>query len=366
MKKIFAIISAFAALVACEEWEPVFTGEYEPSERYEAQQLTPTHTIQQLCKMYSTSEPWTIDQNIIIAGQVSTDDQTGNFYKSFYIQDETAGIEIKIGRNSLHNEYQPGQWIYVKCLGLTLGMYGYKSGNYGGQGMVQLGYVDPSGSYETSYLESPLLVDAHIIKGAAAPVPEPEVLDEKDLPTSKQCQSQNRNVGRLVTLKGLKYANEAFVLLYLDSQKDTKLSSNRIFVSDAAWGITTWAMSKDRMKEYLHSGIWDEINVGNANDYNYGKVGDHRVVATDGSVSYPDIQKSAYSVSQYFKMGQTEIQLRTSGYSKFSDLEMPADVLAGRAVDMTGILTMYQGSIQFVVNSQADFVYSDTGEPLYK
>ena len=41
-------------------------------------------------------------------------------------------------------------------------------------------------------------------------------------------------------------------------------------------------------------------------------------------------------------------------------------VLSGkRAIDVTGVLTNYQGSLQFVVNSAADFVYSDTQEPLY-
>ena len=65
-------------------------------------------------------------------------------------------------------------------------------------------------------------------------------------------------------------------------------------------------------------------------------------------------------------MGSTEIQIRTSGYCRFSDYEIPEDVLSGkRAIDVTGILTNYQGSLQLVVNSAADFVYSDTKEPLY-
>ena len=66
---------------------------------------------------------------------------------------------------------------------------------------------------------------------------------------------------------------------------------------------------------------------------------------------------AAYSVSQYFKMGNTEIALRTSGYSKFGDQEIPQAVLDGTAtVDITGVLTMYQGTIQLVVNSLDDIV----------
>ena len=358
MKKFVTALFAIALLAtSCEEWGPVLTLEYDNPAEYGKVTLQRTHTIGELAAMYTAGKPWKIDRNIIIAGQVISTDQPGNFYKSLYIQDETGGIELKLGKNGLYNDYKPGQWIYVKCLGLTLGMYGYKSGNYGGQGMVQLGVDDPTGSYETAYIESPLMIDAHIIRGEIARAVQPEVITSSDLPNGKQTQAKNRNIGRLVTLKGLHYANEAFVLLYIDSNKDKKASSNRIFLSDKPWGITTWAMSKDKMTEYLCSGVWDSCEIGNSGDYNYGTVGDRRVVAADGTVTYPSIEKAAYSVSQYFDMNGAQIQLRTSGYSKFSDAQIPAEVLDGsKSVSMTGVLTMYQGSIQFIVNSLADIV----------
>lgn len=350
------MFAAAALLTACEEFQPVFTGKYENPPMQEVNQesenLKVTHTIAQLVAMYSGS-PWVIDEDIVIAGKVSTTDQPGNFYKSFYIQDETGGMEIKVGRNGLYNEYKPGQTVYVKCEGLTLGMYGYKSGNYGGQGMVQVGYKDPTGEYETAYLEHQILVDMHIAKGAQGDPVKAVELTESQLPGKNDTQKNNKYLGTLVTLKGLKYANETFTLLYLDSNKNKKDSKNRIFLSDQTWGVTTWAMSESKMKEYLHSGLWDSCLLGNANDQNYGTVGDRKVVSESGEVSYPEIEKAAYSVSQYFKMGSTEIQIRTSGYCKFSDLEIDPDVLAGTAtIDVTGILTLYQGSIQFILLDQ--------------
>lgn len=356
MKNIKNIIFAFAiisCIVSCEEFEPVFTGKYKDPEPWTPVYMEPTHTVAQLAAMYTpgSGKPWDMDQEIVIAGKVSTNDQPGNFYKSFYIQDETGGIELKLGRNGLYNDYKPGQTIYVKCNGLTLGMYGYKSGSYGGNGMVQIGFVDQSGEYETSYIENPLIIDTHILRGELGDSVQPVEITEQDLPSKTATQATNEYVGRLVTLKGLKYANETFTLLYLDSNKDKKASDNRIFLSDQTWGITTWAMSESKMKEYLMSGTWDECNVGNANDYNYGKVGDYK--GEDGT--YPGIEKAAYSVSQYFTMGSTEIQIRTSGYSKFSDKEIDKDVLAGtKTIDATGILTMYQGSIQFILNDISD------------
>ena len=66
---------------------------------------------------------------------------------------------------------------------------------------------------------------------------------------------------------------------------------------------------------------------------------------------------NGYAVSQYFKMGSTDIQLRTSGFAKFADLKIPQEVLDGsKTLSITGVLTMYQGSIQLVVNDITDIV----------
>lgn len=365
MKKSFIIFSALLALVSCtslkEEFEPVFTLKYPEPAKVAPADMKANTTIAELASMYTISKPWEMDKNIIISGVVSTTDRPGNFYKSLYIQDETGGIELKFGKNGLYNDYLPGQRIFVKCKGLTLGMYGYKSGNYGGYGMVQIGFTDPTGEYETSYLENQLLIDTHIFKGEVGTEVVPEVITENQLPGKEDTQKDNRYIGRLVTLKGLKYANEAFVLLYLDSNKDKKAPENRVFLSssnvesDPTCGITTWAMSKTKMTEYLTSGRWDAFRVGSGNTYTGETLADFK---EDGT--YPRVEKAAYSVSQYFKMGSKEIQVRTSGYCRFSDVEIPESVLSGRAtVDITGILTLYQGSIQFTVNSIEDIVIND-------
>lgn len=373
MKKSFIIILAASALalVSCEslreEFQPVFTIEYEDPAAEEPASMTATHTIAELAAKYETGNPWEVNENIIISGIISTTDKYGNFYKSFYIQDETGGMEIKLGKNGLYNDYLPGQRIWVKCTGLTLGMYGYKSGS--GNGMVQIGFSDPSGSYETSYMESQLLIDSHVFKGTVEGEVEPIVLSEDELPSRSATQASDSNIGKLVTIKNLYYGcldsygswNEAFALLYLDSNKDKDSSSNRIFVSGQDTGITTWAMSETKMKSYLLSGVWDDISIGNANDYNYGTVGDYK---EDGT--YPDIEKAAASVSQYFRTRASKtdcgtcIQIRTSGYSRFADTEIPAEVLSGeKTINVTGILNLYQGNIQIIINNIDDIEVND-------
>ena len=377
MKKILIFALAFLTLNSCqslkEEFQPVWGG-YDDPEVDTPVTMTPTHTIGELAAMYEVGNPWTIDQNIVISGIVSTTDRYGNFYKSFYIQDDTGGMEIKLGKNGLYNDYLPGQRIYVSCRDLELGMYGYKSGS--GNGMVQIGFHDPSGSYETSYLESSLLIDTHVFKGEVEGEVEPVVVEADELPVSSDIQGEDScpYLGKLVTIKNLWYSwyddkykdlNEAFALLYLDSNQDKKASRNRIFISGENTGITTWAMSEDKMDEYLVSGIWDNVNIGNANDYNYGTVGDYKnkINPVNGQ-SYYGIERAPASVSQYFSTEQGGqgicVQIRTSGYCRFADTEIDPAVLAGeKSINVTGILTLYQGKIQVTVNNITDIEYNE-------
>lgn len=378
MKKSLIITAALLVLSSCglkEEFQPVFTGKYpapEPERYWSDEDFGRITSIADLVSGYTIGQPKVLGSTVI-KGTVSTTDRPGNFYKSFYIQDETGGIEIKVGKNGLYNDYLLGQTVYVDCEDLTLGMYGYKSGNYGGMGMAQLGFSDPSGSYETSYMEIPLLIDAHVLRGNPSelhPVTPAVITSASQLPNPKTAtQATSKLIGSMVTLKGLTYGNEVFCLLYLDSNQDKKSYTNRVFLSssnssDPTCGITTWAMSKEKMTEYLYSGIWDECKVGSGNTYAEDEEGNTLTVGSyrgenglyDASINgFNGIERTAYSVSQYFKLGSTDIQIRTSGFCKFCDVEIDPDVLSGRAtIDVTGVLTLYQGSFQLVVNNIDD------------
>ena len=378
MKKSLIITAALLALSSCglkEEFQPVFTGKYpapEPERYWSDEDFGRITSIADLVSGYTIGQPKVLGSTVI-KGTVSTTDRPGNFYKSFYIQDETGGIEIKVGKNGLYNDYLLGQTVYVDCEDLTLGMYGYKSGNYGGMGMAQLGFSDPSGSYETSYMEIPLLIDAHVLRGNPSelhPVTPAVITSASQLPDPKTAtQATNKLIGSMVTLKGLTYGNEVFCLLYLDSNQDKKSYTNRVFLSssnssDPTCGITTWAMSKEKMTEYLCSGIWDECKVGSGSTYAEDEEGNTLTVGSyrgenglyDASINgFNGIERTAYSVSQYFKLGSTDIQIRTSGFCKFCDVEIDPEVLSGRAtIDVTGVLTLYQGSFQLVVNNIDD------------
>jgi len=351
MRKIFlATMAALAALVSCQEWEPVMTLSYEDPAEFVPVDMDDqvNMTIAELKSKYpGHGSPLEITENWIIKGQVVSSDKAGNVYRELYIQDATGGIDVKVGKSSMYNDYKVGQWIYVKCQDLTLGEYGYKSGNYGGDGMLQLGMADPTGSYETAYIDVQLLIDSHIFRGRIDTPLAPTVLTESQATDSKYD-------GMYVTLKGLKFADEQFALLYVSSALDTKASNNRVFLSDKNWGITTWAFSKNKYLEYINSGIWDTATVGSGKD-DFGPITGlaKAIEGADAVNTYKDLMianAGAYSVSQYFKMGSLEIQIRTSGYSRFADTEIDPAVLAGtKTIDVTGILTRYQGAAQFTL-----------------
>lgn len=73
-----------------------------------------------------------INDNIYVTGIVISSDETGNIYKSLYIQDASGGLLISLDNSSLYTRYRLGQRIYVKCQGLFLGDY---------NGMTQLGAI---------------------------------------------------------------------------------------------------------------------------------------------------------------------------------------------------------------------------------
>ena len=278
-------------------------------------------TIAQLKALY-TKGPVLIEDDLVIGGQVISSDQSGNIYRSFYIQDETGAIEVKIGKSSLYNDYKLGQWVYVKCKGLTVGQYG---------GMLQIGYRtdvpawgnQPSQNYETAYIDVQYLIDQHIFKGPLdTPVPA-QLITEAGI-------KDEANFGRYVRIEGLVYEDKIHLILY-------DKADNSTYLTDRSYGVHTWAMSLNGFKAYMTPN---------------GKAVPQP--AFDGAVTKENWQSlydaaAAYTLSQYFKVGKTDLQVRTSGYAKFADTKIDQRILNGAKVNLTGLLTYYNGNNQFTL-----------------
>ena len=93
---------------------------------------TANATIDTLLKLYGTHpDTLLITQNIIIKGIIVGNDESGNIYKKFYLQDNSGGIDVEIDATNLYTQYKLGQRVFIECKGLYLGLYG---------GALELGY----------------------------------------------------------------------------------------------------------------------------------------------------------------------------------------------------------------------------------
>lgn len=371
MKKLLIAFAALAALVSCqslkEEWQPVFTfGDNEPAEFVPYTEATlpgfsgTFTTIHDLKALYK-SKPLEVSGNVWIKGQVISSDVTGNVYRELYIQDETGGIDVKIGKSSLYSEFTLGQWVYVFCDGLTLGAY---------NGMPQLGLAADETStneYETSYIDVQAIINQHIFRGAQDTPLTPAVVTEEDIKAAISAGFTGELWGKLVKIEGMKYGNQIFALFYPNSNLPHKSGNpyNRVFLSDkGTWGITTWSCSKAGYINYLKSGAWDEAEVGSgATRYGAIATTTPRSAGLTGQTldSFAPYEDTTFKeimikfavanyVSHYFKVGSTDVQVRTSGYAKFADVELdPALRDGSKTADITGILTIYSGAAQFTL-----------------
>ena len=374
MKKLFLAIAALAAAVSCqsliEEWQPVFGSPKEPAEEvlvnYDSRV---THTIAQLKAMYTTAKtPVKIEEPVWIAGQVISTDRTGNVYRELYIQDTTGVIDVKVGRSSMYSDYHLGQWIYIYATGLTLGEY---------DGTLQLGVKSdtsgPNADYEVAYIDTQLLIDSHIFKGAIGQRILPIEVTDAQIKAAVAEGKQSPLWGRYVYVKDLTYGckkdyythvtEKVFFFIYKDpNAKDKKASTNRFFFSDGTYSVNRWAITKNRMSTYLKEGRldagfdWaadgglrvdrydDPLGEGieaNLKAYVEEQQALGRTLSEDEKEAYRQSVRdevirnaSAQSISQYFLLpNNQELAIRSSGYGRFADKFIPAEILGRKDYD---------------------------------
>jgi len=170
-------------------------------------------SIKDLKARYNSGAPVAISDDVILAGVVSCDDRSGNFYQQIAIQDSTGGILLRLAGSNLFNNYPVGRQLFVKCKGLYLGQY---------NGTLQLG-----GGVDSAYITqggitliAVNLQDKHVIKGALNQPLEPMVVNVSQLTTN----IQDRYVSTLIKLQNFEFATTELGKNYADDAA----SGNRI------------------------------------------------------------------------------------------------------------------------------------------
>jgi hypothetical protein len=128
----------------------------------------------------------TVKDDVYVTGIVVSSDETGNIYKSLYIQDTSGGLLISLDATSLYNLYPLGQRIYVKCIGLVVGDY---------NGMTQLG-----ATYNGSIgrIAAPVIGQYLLLDGLPGQIPEAKLITIPPNP---------KDLGMLVKLVNVRFVD---------------------------------------------------------------------------------------------------------------------------------------------------------------
>ena len=137
-----------------------------PDLQGKCQDLTPTKTIAEVKTAFANNTA-TITDDIIIEGYVSSSDESGNVYKTIYLQDApenpTQGLVVSVDAVSTYTSYPQGSKVYIKLKGLAFGKYG---------NVLQVGYnnIDPITNTATFGRIPEKLVANHLVRSCASKV----------------------------------------------------------------------------------------------------------------------------------------------------------------------------------------------------
>ena len=132
-----------------------------------------------------------------ITGVITADDESGNFYKNFVMQDATAAITVRVAFTDSYPFYSEGREVFVKLDELFMGDF---------RGVTQLGgFLNSSGE-----LEDIVNTDEIILPGERGNPVQPALKSIDNLTRD--------DVSKLIKLQNVEFANGAFQLTYADGE----------------------------------------------------------------------------------------------------------------------------------------------------
>lgn len=250
-----------------------------------------------------------------IKGKVISSDRQGNIYKSLYIYDGTAAIELKL-YNGLYLDYlldldnMKSQWVYVRLDGLYLGNYRMML-SIGGAPSDGINTAGTHKYYANSNLDNPRVAKLNVFAGEYVPL---EASDILEVDASNYTSLGEDQLGRLVRFKGIKvryagYPNQDGVTNPPLKSGTSSSSSENPYPS---WIVTDWGTPR--------FGAWYRWAYNRDNVRLYASV----------LISYNDAVTSTAEAGIY--------GVRTSGYSQFAMKPIPKDGAVG---DVLGIYGVY-------------------------
>lgn len=256
---------------------------------------------------------WPEAANYYIKGKVISSDKQGNIYKSLYIWDGTAAIELKL-YNDLYLDFfvdlgtLESQWVYVKLKDLYLGNY---------RMMLSIG-DSPTDSYNVagthkyyanSNITNPNRVAKIVLPGERVKLE--EGVDIKVVDGTNYTSLGEADLSRLVRFKGVKISYAG--VINQDGVTPPALKSGGNENIYPSWIVTDWGTPVFSPWYY-----W-AYNEPKTNVKLYGSV----LMKHNDAAQYCS-DKGVYSI-------------RTSGFSRFGTKPIPKDGTEGNVLGIYGI-----------------------------
>jgi len=166
--------------------------------------IQPNKTINELKALHTTKGGFDlIKDDIIICGEVTMDDRSGNFYKTLVIEDASGGIEVKFNDGFLFNEYPIGRSICIRCKDLILT-------DYNGVTQITGSLVEQGGAFDAVGLVASQ-VRLNVVKGRFAErAKSPKIITLTDIASSR--------VSTLIRLDSVQFIAADTAKTYADSR----------------------------------------------------------------------------------------------------------------------------------------------------
>ncbi len=264
---------------------------------------------------------WPEAANYYIKGKVTSSDRQGNIYKSLFIDDGTAGIELKL-YSGLYLEYflnldtKESQWVYVRLDGLYLGNYRMML-SIGGAPSDGINMAGTHKYYANSNVDNPKVAAKNFFPGERTKLDASNIIEAN---TTNYTSLGQEALGRLVYFKDVKIKYAGVTYQNPDPSSSTGWGEDIVkpgMLNGSntnpypSWIVTDWGTPE--------FGTWYRWAYNRNNVRLYGSV----IMVHNEAAEYTS-DPGVYSI-------------RTSGYSQFAMNPIPADGSQGNVLGIYGI-----------------------------
>ena len=180
-----------------------------------------------------------ITSDIYVKGYVTSSDQTGNFYKEFFIQDApsnpSAAIKVVTEMVDSYNKFNIGREVYIKLKGLYIGEVRT------GDGVTAIG----GGEFSAGRLGTLTTkqTDSHVLRAANSEEMIPAVV--------KFSEINNSHVGLFVKVENAQFPTSIVGKTYVDA--NDQFDTQRLLESCDGFGYTNFILETSAFAEFKFS-----------------------------------------------------------------------------------------------------------------